>query len=59
MAATLAVMCCGQLWAQAQAQPQVIDQVAAVVGNKIIMKSDVENQYAQYLAAGQPAKRLR
>src|ERR1051325_6575744 len=37
---------------QAFAQPQVIDQVAAVIGSKIIMKSDVENQYSQYLASG-------
>jgi peptidyl-prolyl cis-trans isomerase SurA len=29
---------------------QVIDQVMAVVGNKIIMKSDIEKQYIQYLA---------
>lgn len=34
------------------AQPQVIDQVLAVVGNNIILKSDVENQYLQMIAQG-------
>jgi peptidyl-prolyl cis-trans isomerase SurA len=29
---------------------QVVDQVMAVVGNKIILKSDIEKQYIQYLA---------
>ncbi|MFI5219235.1 MAG: peptidylprolyl isomerase [Bacteroidia bacterium] len=31
---------------------KVIDMVAAVVGNKIIMKSDIEAQYVQYLGEG-------
>jgi peptidyl-prolyl cis-trans isomerase SurA len=37
----------------ASAQPsKVIDQVAAVVGNKIILKSDIEQQYLQYIGQG-------
>ncbi len=32
------------------AAQQVVDQVMAVVGNKIILKSDIEKQYIQYLA---------
>ena len=35
-----------------QSQTQVIDQVLAVVGNNIILKSDVENQYLQMIAQG-------
>lgn len=31
-------------------QQTVVDQVMAVVGNKIILQSDVEKQYGQYLA---------
>lgn len=31
-------------------QPQVVDRVMAVVGSKIILKSDIEKQYTQYLA---------
>ncbi|MDD3685957.1 MAG: SurA N-terminal domain-containing protein [Bacteroidales bacterium] len=34
-----------------QAQ-EVIDQVVAVVGNEIILKSDIENQYYQILSQG-------
>ena len=35
------------------AQPgKTIDQVAAVVGNKIILKSDIEQQYLQYIGQG-------
>ena len=33
-------------------QNKVIDQVIAVVGGKMIMQSDVENQYAQYVMQG-------
>jgi peptidyl-prolyl cis-trans isomerase SurA len=36
----------------ATAQQQVIDEVVAVVGSKTILKSDIENQYAQFLATG-------
>src|SRR3546814_917756 len=34
---------------------QEIDKVVAVVGNNIILKSEIENQYAQYLVQGNPA----
>jgi peptidyl-prolyl cis-trans isomerase SurA len=34
------------------AQPKMIDQVAGVVGDYIILQSDVENQYLQYRAQG-------
>ncbi len=33
-------------------KPQVIEAVMAVVGNKIILKSDIEKQYMQFLAQG-------
>src|ERR1051325_7448581 len=38
-------------YANAQ-RAKVIDQVAAVVGNKIILKSDIEQQYLQYIGQG-------
>ncbi len=41
-------------WAIAQ-EPQVIDRVAAVVGSNIILESEIEMQYAQYLAQGNKA----
>lgn len=47
----LCVFGCSSLFAQ----NQVVDEIVAVVGSKIIMKSDVENQYGQYLAMGNPA----
>lgn len=31
---------------------QVVDKVVAVVGNNVILKSEIEKQYAQYLARG-------
>ena len=34
------------------AQDKVIDQILAIVGNNIILKSDVENQYLQTIAQG-------
>lgn len=34
------------------AQGQVIDEVAAVVGSRIVLKSDIENQYIQYRMQG-------
>ena len=34
------------------AQKKVIDQVAAVVGNKIILQSDLQEQYDQYIKQG-------
>lgn len=33
-------------------QSNVIDQIVAKVGNEIILKSDIENQYYQFLAQG-------
>ncbi|MFB2120592.1 MULTISPECIES: peptidylprolyl isomerase [Parapedobacter] len=41
-------------WASAQ-EAQVIDRVAAVVGSNIILESEIEMQYAQYLAQGNKA----
>lgn len=35
-------------------QTKSLDKIAAVVGGTIILKSDVEMQYAQYLAQGNP-----
>ncbi|MFA8449410.1 MAG: peptidylprolyl isomerase [Bacteroidales bacterium] len=37
----------GKSFAQDKPQGQVIDEVAAVVGKNIILKSDIENQFAQ------------
>ena len=39
----------------AKAQKVGLDKVAAVVGGSIILQSDIEMQYAQYLAQGNPA----
>lgn len=36
-------------------EPRVIDKVAAVVGSNIILQSEIEMQYAQYLAQGNKA----
>jgi len=36
----------------AKSQPQVIDNIAAIVGNNIILKSEIETQYTQVLAQG-------
>lgn len=36
----------------AQGDPQVIDQVVAVVGKNIILESDIENQYLNYRMQG-------
>jgi peptidyl-prolyl cis-trans isomerase SurA len=38
----------------AQAQRSTLDKVAGVVGSSIILKSDIELQYAQYQAQGGP-----
>src|SRR3954466_6888423 len=35
---------------------QVVDQVMAVVGNKIILQSEIDKQYAQYVAQTAGAK---
>ena len=37
-----------------QAQKKSLDKVAAVVGGTIVLQSDIEMQYAQYLAQGNP-----
>ncbi|WP_026896949.1 peptidylprolyl isomerase [Daejeonella oryzae] len=37
-----------------QAQKRSIDKIAAVVGSTIVLQSDIEMQYAQYLAQGNP-----
>ena len=41
---------------KAGAQPFLVDQVAAVVGNEMIMQSDIENQIIQMKAEGVPLK---
>lgn len=38
-----------------EAKSQEIDKVVAVIGGNVILKSEIENQYAQYLAQGNPA----
>lgn len=43
------IICTGALRAQ---NVQVIDKVAAVVGGNIVLQSDIEMQYAQYLSEG-------
>lgn len=40
---------------QVSAQKKSLDKVAAVVGGSIILQSEIELQYAQYLAQGNPA----
>ena len=51
-----AALCALFLGHHALAQkPQVVDQVMAVVGNNIILRSDVEKQYSQALAQGEAA----
>lgn len=42
----------GTLSAFAQPQGVIIDQVAAVVGAKIVLKSDIESQYQQFIQQG-------
>ena len=37
---------------QLSAQPRVIDKVVAVVGNQVILKSEIEEQYLQMQAQG-------
>src|SRR5579872_4422326 len=36
----------------AGAQPRTLDKIAAVVGSSIVLKSDIELRYANYLASG-------
>jgi len=52
---TLILFSCLALASMAQPNNrQLIDKVVAVVGNDIILSSDVEAQYNQYLESGQP-----
>ena len=37
---------------KAQPNANIVDQVAAVVGNNIILKSEIESQYQQFLQQG-------
>ena len=39
---------------QVNAQKKSLDKVAAVVGSTIILQSEIEMQYAQYLSQGNP-----
>lgn len=39
---------------QVEAQKKTLDKIAAVVGGTIILQSDIEMQYAQYQAQGNP-----
>jgi len=46
-------ICLGGFSFSAKAQPeQIIDQVAAVIGNKILLKSEIETQYEQIIEQG-------
>lgn len=49
---TILILLLVQLKAVSQPAPNVIDQVAAVIGNKIITHSDIEAEYLQYVANG-------
>ncbi len=52
-----AIACTGLLILTATylaAQPRIIDRVVAVVGDNMILQSDVENLYLQYRAQGMP-----
>lgn len=48
----IAIFFLGSITNSITSQEAVIDQVVAVVGNKIIKKSDIENQYLQIRAQG-------
>src|SRR5688500_14166789 len=39
----------------AMAQDKTLDKIVAKVGSTILLQSDVENQYQQYVAQGMPA----
>lgn len=41
------------IFLSAQAQMRTLDKIAAVVGSGIVLQSDIELQYAQYLVSGQ------
>lgn len=51
----LAFVLLGTSFRASAQDPQVIDKVAAVVGSNIILQSEIEMQYAQYLAQGNKA----
>ncbi len=40
---------------QSSSQPQLVDRIIATVGTSFILQSDLEMEYTQYLASGQPA----
>ena len=44
------------LFLNVQAQKKTIDKVVAVLGNNIILLSELNQQYAQYLNSGQPVE---
>lgn len=48
----LSIILASLLFGNAWSQPKMIDQVAGVVGDYIILQSDVENQFLQYRAQG-------
>ena len=51
---SVAIICFISIFSLAQAQRKPIDQIVGVVGNAIILDSDIEQQYAQYLYGGNP-----
>ncbi|MGO3193566.1 MAG: foldase protein PrsA [Sphingobacterium sp.] len=50
--AMIATICCFQT---VNGQGKLVDRVVATVGSSVILQSDVEKQYAEYLVQGQPA----
>ncbi|MFD1769717.1 peptidylprolyl isomerase [Sphingobacterium suaedae] len=50
LSSCIVALCCFQT---ATAQSKLVDRVAATVGSGIILQSDIEMQYAQYLAGGE------
>ena len=42
------ILLLGISWSVSAQKPEVIDQVVAIVGQNIILESDIENQYYQY-----------
>ncbi len=56
---TLVSMLCFVSLNYAQQQPQLIDKVVAVVGSKIIMQSDVEKHYQEFVAENLASKATR
>lgn len=58
MRGTLLTFCFTCLTTLMVAQP-IVDKVVATVGDKVILKSDIEVQYQQYVAEGQATDGLR